>query len=223
MSKELQTAANLLSSTEIKELLGPAPVLSSENEKSYKEILDRLMECLAPRDFMEQLLIKQLSDCTWEMARYVRHKTLSIERNYRLFREFQAKRTKALAQMKDARAHKLAIDEPATALGRMRELEDIVDETLSDIDAILEKPAKELDHARALEKSMHYHLQLDQAYNTAVARRNDTLEQLDRYRRGSMKRLRKASDDIIDAEFNDVAAKANDIPVTLVPSQEDGQ
>jgi hypothetical protein len=35
--------------------------------------MGRLIHGLAPRDFMEQLLVKELTDCTWGMARYTRH------------------------------------------------------------------------------------------------------------------------------------------------------
>jgi hypothetical protein len=105
----------------------------------------------------------------------------------------------------------------------MYELEDTVENTVNDVDAILDRPTAELDHARALEKSIVYHLQLDQLLNTAVARRDDALEQLERYRRGSGKRLRKASDEIIDVEFNDVAQESKDPAPPLVPSNEDSQ
>ena len=146
-------------------------------------------------------------------------RALAIERRARQLREFQAKRAKALAQMKPEGSQPY----PANELGRMDELEDKIEDTVNDVDAILDKPMAELDHARALEKGVVYHLQLDQLLNTAIARRDDALEQLDRYRRGSGKRLRKASDEIIDAEFNDVAQESKDLAPPLVPSSEGGQ
>ena len=183
------------------------------------------MQCFAPDDFMEQLLIKELADGTWEVMRYTRHKPLAIERKSRQHREFQAKRAMALVQQQDAQARKVAADnrEPATEIGRMLELEHKVDSTIADVDAILDEAPVELDHARALEAGIVYHLQLDQLYNAAIARRNDTLDQLERYRRGSSKRLRKASEEIIDAEFKAVAAEPKDEAAPLVPSSESGQ
>ena len=80
MTQELQSKANIINSAELKELLGPPPILSSEDGKAYDEIAARLMECIEPRDFMEQLLIKQFVDSTWDTMRYARHKTLGIER-----------------------------------------------------------------------------------------------------------------------------------------------
>jgi hypothetical protein len=219
MTQEPMNTANILRSVELKELLGRPPVLSSENAKAYDEIWARLMECLGPRDFMEQLLIKQLIDETWEAMRYARHKSLAIERKARQLREYQAKRAKIQAQTKRVGSEPY----PATELGRMHELKDTIENTVNDVDAILERPMAELDHAHALEKSIEYYLQLDQLFNTAVARRDDALEQLERYRRGSGKRLRKASDEIIDAEFNDVAQESKDPAPPLVPSSEGSQ
>jgi len=91
---DLQKRSNVANLAELRELLGPPPVLSTENAKAYDEIATRLMECLAPADFLEQLLIKQLADCTWEIMRYTRHKTLAIERKFQQHREFQVKHAK---------------------------------------------------------------------------------------------------------------------------------
>jgi hypothetical protein len=87
----LLNKASILNSSELKELLGPPPVLSSEDPKGYDEMMARLMECLWPNDFLEKLLIKQIVDSSWEIVRYTRHKTLGIERRARQIREAQAK------------------------------------------------------------------------------------------------------------------------------------
>jgi hypothetical protein len=220
MSLELQTRLNASVLAELGDLLGPPPVLSTEDPKAYGEIKARLFQSIAPRDFVEQLLINEVAECTWLIKRYTRHMTLAIEGKFRQLREFQAKRAKALAQSKDAQARKSAASdrEPATELGRMYQLEDTVDGTVKDVDAILDAPAVELDHVRALEAGIVYYRQLDQLLNAAVARRNSALEQLERYRHGWGKRLRKASDEIIDAEFNDAAPGSKDVAVQLAPS-----
>jgi hypothetical protein len=156
MSKKLQTTSSVLSSPEFCNLFGPSPVLSTEDWIAYERLSLLLMECHEPKDFMEQLLIRQVIDSCWEMKRYINHKGLAIERTFRDQRPSQSKPT-------------------------------------------------ELDHAYALQMVMSYHMQLDQALNAAIARRNDALDQLERYRRGAGQRLRKASDEIIDAEFSEAA------------------
>jgi hypothetical protein len=40
---------------QLRQLLGAPPVLSTENVRSYHDTMGRLLECLAPRDFMEQI------------------------------------------------------------------------------------------------------------------------------------------------------------------------
>ena len=55
---------------ELREFLGPAPVLGSEDDRAYDAIMGRLTQSLAPRDFVEQLLVKEVADCFWEVTRY---------------------------------------------------------------------------------------------------------------------------------------------------------
>jgi hypothetical protein len=222
MNQEKSTATIL---AELKDLFGPPPVLSTENAKAYDEIMLRLIECFAPRDFMEQLLMKQLTDCTWDMKRYTCHKTLSIERKFRQRLGFLAKRVKAAAQNADGQARRPAEGDgkPVTELVRMYDLEDFVHSTVQDVDAILERLPAELDHARALEAAIEYHARLDELLNTAIARRNDVLDQLERYRRGLGGSLRKVSNEIIDAEFSVAELEPTENEVPLAPSIEEGK
>jgi hypothetical protein len=74
---------HLLAMAEIKKLCGPPPVLSTESVEAYDKMLFRLVESLEPRDALEQLFAKHLADCTWEIIRYTRHKTLLMERKHR--------------------------------------------------------------------------------------------------------------------------------------------
>ena len=90
MSQDLETTAtqSLASPDELRDLLGPPPVLSSEDDLAHNEMVARLAQALAPRDFVEQLLVRELADCTWEMARYRRQKTLTMERGFDEDRQF---------------------------------------------------------------------------------------------------------------------------------------
>jgi len=218
---ELQKKPNLAKLAELRELLGPPPVLSTENAKAYDEIVARLIESLMPQDFLEQLLIMQLADYTWEIMRCTRHKTLAIERKFQQHREFQARRAKIAAQNRDKLRSLAQSDrKPVTEIGRMLELEDVFDGGVEDVDEILNHPPVELDHARAFEANIVYEGQLDQLQNSAVGKRNDVLEQLERYRHGLGRRARKASDEIIDVEFNDAEPKSKQVEAPLVQSIE---
>ena len=72
------------------------------------------------------------------------------------------------------------------------------------VDQILERTPTELDHNRALEAAIGFIEQLDKLINSAATRRDDALEQLDLYQVGLGARLRQRSDQIIDAECNEI-------------------
>jgi hypothetical protein len=131
---------------------------------------------------MEQMLIKHLTDNTWEMNRYTRHKPMQMERKFKQLLEHRAQRVKAAAQNKQAQAGTLA--------GANRE----------EVEAILRQSPTEADHAEALEHGIDYAERLDKQLNEATARRDDVLEQLQRHREALGRYLRGVSDDIIDGE-----------------------
>ena len=80
MAQEIQKASLASDFTELKELFGPSPVLSSEDSKAYDTMLKRILKSLEPRDFIEEMFGKDLTDATWELKRYSRHKALVVER-----------------------------------------------------------------------------------------------------------------------------------------------
>lgn len=196
MAQQLQpvhTAESAARSDELRRLLPHTPVLSTEPKQAYGEILARLMDCLAPRDFMEQLLIKELADCTWEMARYTRVKTLSMERGFREHVRFPAH------EARDERTEE-GCEPPAEVAQR---------NSIDEADAL----ALELDHARALEWVIDYHERVNRLLFMTAGRRNSVLEQIEMYRSGIARRLRQASDDIIAGD----AAEARPEPLDATP------
>jgi hypothetical protein len=199
MPRKPQKKSSSPGSTELGDLFGPPPVLSSENIKAYVEMLTQLMECFGPIDFMEQMLIRQYADCTWEMLRYSRHRTLAIERKFRQHLEFQAKRANALAQ-KVGQTPGLPAQRPSNKFARMFELEEIVENVVVDVDKLLARSPDEIDHARALEAAIAYYARLDDLLSATIARRNDVLEQFERYRHGTSRRPRVTSDRTIEGE-----------------------
>ena len=100
MTYESQTSRTSADVAEFLQLFGPPPVLSSESIEAYELIMARLLECYAPQDFMEQLLVKEIADSTWEVTRNMRHKTLVMERRVRDRLGHQEARRKLAAQPK---------------------------------------------------------------------------------------------------------------------------
>jgi hypothetical protein len=196
---------------ELRQVVGPPPVLSSESMQRYDEIMAQLMECFAPQGFMQQLLLKDLTDCTWEMARYSRHTTLLMDRRFRQRLVFQAEREEAVGRSKDAPSQEPAEQDRAP----LTEPEDAFEGLIEEIDAILLPP--ELHHFRALEVALVYQEHLARVLNAAAARRDKVLERIERHRASLSQDLRCVSDQIIAAEFALPAAQADEIaaPVCL--------
>jgi hypothetical protein len=97
MTQQFKGRSNDVDADELLHMFGAIPVLSSESTRSYREIMVQLLEAFAPRDFMGQVLIKELTDSTWEMMRYTRHKTLGMNRRFAPRLAFQEQRRKAQA------------------------------------------------------------------------------------------------------------------------------
>jgi len=167
------TAATL---ARLERLSGRFPVLSSENRQHYEELLICLLEHYRPRNFLGERLIKYLADEEWETSRYKRHKILLIERRFRARLAFQAYREEAAKENKAALANKLAEHRGQFVLP-----EEALEGVVAEVDAMLLRPAEELEHARALEVGIVYFEHLDRLLNTAIVRRNAILAEIDRY------------------------------------------
>jgi hypothetical protein len=166
-------------------------------------MMRRFIECFKPQDFFETVLMKDVTDGTWEAARAGRHKVLLLHRRYRDRREAEAKRRKEWAVKKAELAKRVAAAkaEPAT------EPEDALDQLVDECDAILLEPATELDHNRVLEVTLVYQEKLDKAQMIALAKRDMALRQLEWYREGLGRRLRVVSDAFITDQANEAAAE----------------
>jgi hypothetical protein len=233
MTKDLQKSSPATDFAKLKELFGPPPVLSSEDPKAYDAMLARIIESLKASDFIEQLLGKDLMDATWEMKRYSRHKALVIERQIHEQQEMEeteeAEEAEQLEESAEESEQAKQADKPAvkgeqieqeevkqagaptTQFERMLELAAVVDSVVPDCDDIIAGPVDELENAAALQSGIQYYERLDRLYSVAMARREDVLKQLDLYRQGLGRHLRRVSDDIIEGEFSETREEAPSI------------
>jgi hypothetical protein len=79
-------------------------------------------------------------------------------------------------------------------------LEGKVLESPTELDEILQRTPTELQHNRALEKSMLFQEQLDKLIASATKRFNDALELFEHYREGLGQRLRRVAEDILKVD-----------------------
>jgi hypothetical protein len=160
----------------LERLCGRFPVLTSENRQDYEELLTSLLEAYCPRNFLGERLVKSLADEEWEISRCKRNKVLLLERRLRERLVFQAYRQKAAQADKAALTHKL--------VGQPRQWvlpEEVLEGLVAEVDDLLQRPAEELDHARALEVCIVYFERLDRLLNAAIVRRRAILADIERY------------------------------------------
>ena len=211
---------------EFSAILGSAPVLSTEHEAHYEKIWDGHIECLKPRDFLELLLIRQVQNETWKIFRFTRHQTVAIERHFRDSNKFQLQKVRELKARKEAATEEAAerAAQPFSELNRLLELEDTVLGIVADGDRILERTPSEIEHNRALEAGIVFQERLDKLINSALARRNDALRQLQIYRDGLGDYWRRISNDFIDiaaSKTKELERKMNVLPLVPVPKDDD--
>jgi hypothetical protein len=207
-----------------KMLFGPPPVLSTEDQKQFEGILDKVIMCLTPQDMVELIYIRQFVQASWIIDRFTRHGTVSIERWYRQSLQYQAQRMKIQKTRKEAQAQNKA-DQSGQAprdIAHLVALEENIIESASDIDEILLRKATELEHNRALEKGILLQEQIERLITSATTRRNGALGQLELYRIGLGQLVRESTSEIIDGECHEVSRQPQESVVPpLVPSKEE--
>ncbi len=215
----MRTKANV---TKMKALLGPAPVLSSENAKHYEQLFDHVVATLQPQDIMELMLIRRYVDNAWLIKRYMRHQTLSIERQSQEAKKLHAEQAKRREDDKDQRARRLADQQcEPTDIARIVDLAAVCDSGPNEIKRILDNGDAEIDHNRALQSSIVLIGQLAALLNQASAQADGVLDLLDHYRAGLGDRLRRISNEIIDADCHEVKTELEQhLAPPLMPSEE---
>jgi hypothetical protein len=170
-------------------LCGDPPVLSSEKRKDYESLFCHMADCVKPTDVIEWLLLKDVVDHTWEIRRLRRFKNQLIE-----------------VGQSPAAQISFIISGP----NPIEKLEENKKEQAPD------KPKKrkrkrrpsEADATQSFRQCIDDYQTLDRLLISAEDRRNAVLREIDRRRDGLAQRLRRASDDVIDAEFSETAVAA---------------
>ena len=160
------------------------------------------MDCFAPADILEWHLVNRLIEEAWFIKRYTRHQTVAVERWYQQSLEFQAQRVKAQRARKETLANSLAerMTQRPPEVADLLHLEGKVLDSPAELDEILLRTPTELQHNRALEKSMLFQEQLDKLIASATKRFNDALELFEHYREGLGQRLRRVAEEVLKAD-----------------------
>jgi hypothetical protein len=201
-------------------LLGRAIILNTESSGQFYGIQRRLFEAFEPQDIVEAILIRDFALASWEINRYTRHRTLSFDRSFRQSLEFQAQRLKSQNARRQELATHLAEDATQSPedIAQLARTESKVTDLVSATDEIFKRTATDLDHCRALEKGITFHKDVEFLIASLSKRRNEALQTLELYRAGLGKRVERAVNEILDAEYEEVESEHQDTDApSLVP------
>jgi len=199
-------------------------ILRTEDRELYDRIHTDFVACLAPEDILAGMLVHRLVNEAWFIMRYHRHQSLAIERRFHQSLDFQVQRIKTQNLRKDALARNLAerTSQNPTEVAQLVYLEK-VGNAIEAVDDILERTPTELEHNRALEKSIDFQVQLDGLVTNATKRFNETIELLDRYKTGLGNRLRQAAEALLNpkgTEHEENPPLAQTVAPPIAPSEE---
>ena len=175
---------------DIEVLFGDPPLLSTEDPRLYRELLDRFVGSVEPRNVIEWLWVKDIVDLSWEIARLRRYRALLIERE----------RESKNAEIDYAREH--ADDRDLCWMDRLKRPQ---------IEALRNAPRLDTEADSASLLILQYlgtYETVDKLLMSAELRRDRILRELDFRRERIAPLLRKTSDELIDARADAVPLAA---------------
>jgi hypothetical protein len=169
--------------------IAPAPLLPGEKETDYTTIAVRIVRASGPRDAIEEFLIRDIIDLTWEILRLRRVKTGILR-----------------ASAGDGVDRVLAgVGHPYLERDTLSQGWAAGDERArKKVEAILAKAGMTIDEvtAKTLESKLDSFERLDRMLASLEARRNNALREIDRHR--AALGGRQSIEEIEDADFRDV-------------------
>jgi hypothetical protein len=169
----------------------PAPLLPGENQSDYLKIAGRIANVSRPTDAIEEFLVRDVIDLTWEIFRLRRIKAGILRASTRAGVYTVLDRV----GYPDLERSELCDGWAAGDKNARREVSAILTKAGMTIDEVTaETFGHELD---SLER-------IDRMLASAEARRNNALREIDRHRQSLGTAARRSINDIEDADFLDV-------------------
>ena len=212
--------------SEIIDILGPPPLLSTEESKVYYAMLGYLANDIPPDDMITWLLLKDLVDHRIEMARYRRLKGALLQKvhNVRVQRNIAQLRTNLDAELKALRTQ---ADRDCESLRRdvhdLQERQKKMGEVTAHLEAKLaatneaysqairrweQHRATEQDLVNGLDDWIHDHQKIDRLLEIAERRFIVTRRELEQHISGFRKELRSKFQKVIDGDVIEAETQA---------------
>jgi hypothetical protein len=183
--------------TDVRALFGDPPLLRGEEASLYNNLMDQFSRLVEPRDMIEWWWVKDMTDHTWEIRRLRRFKVLFVElRRDKVMEHRQADQN---------RCHPKYVPAPVPD-GKKDTGEMLMQENPKY--KLVPVPDSEKDSAQMFRDVVDDYKSVDKLIASAELRRDRTLCEIERRREYLARRLRKASDEIIDDEVAETGAAA---------------
>jgi hypothetical protein len=171
--------------------IAPAPLLPGEKQADYAEVAMRIVRAAQPRDAIEEFLVRDVIDLTWEILRLRRAKAGMLRASMGVGVQ------NLLASVGSGYPETKNLGE-SWAAGN--------DAARTKVDVILKKAGLTIEEvtAKTLEKKIDVFERIDRMLASAEARRNNALREIDRHREALGGGVRRSIEEIEDAEFRDV-------------------
>jgi hypothetical protein len=177
--------------------LGPPAVLEGEDAASYDTLLARISGTLQPADVLEDIWVRDVVDLAWEIMRLRRLKAeLMKEAAY-----------EGVEKVLDPRTGLFFEETRVTAYDWAKRWATGDREAIAMVDRVLASCGLSMETVRARALSLHIDQfeRIDRMIAMAEGRRDSFLREIDRHRANFAQRLRRATADAEDAEFEVIA------------------
>jgi hypothetical protein len=175
--------------------ISPTPLLPGEAQTDYDSVAARVAAVARPRDAIEDFLTRDVIDLTWEILRLRRAKA-------GLWRAATSKGVEAIHLRIDNNDSFLRVLGPGFGqqwasgnVGKRQEFMEMLKKADLTMDDVM---------AEALAAVIDSFERFDRMLASAEARRNNALREIDRHREALGDAIRRAVDEVQDAEFRDV-------------------
>ena len=188
---ESAVPANPTSEHDQSSRLGPPLLIKGEDGAAYQEVLARISRAVKPKDFLEEIWVRDVTDLTWEILRMRRLKSALLASA--MSNTLPQILAPALDYMEArdlsrqwALGHRQAVKQVSKLLSRMGLTSDAL-------------------VAEALVAKIGTVERIDQMLTNAEVRRNAALREIERHRKTLGLALQQVSDNVVEAEFEDLA------------------
>jgi hypothetical protein len=174
------------------ELFGPPPLIEGEDAAAYNQLHARISGAVKPKDVLEEIWVRDVVDLAWEILRMRRFKAKLLASATSTGLQRILKRATTWMLEAQGLSQRWAARDPQAIKQ--------VDKQLAIMGLTMEAVTAETFFVMINDIE-----RIDRMIMNAEARRNAALREVDRHRSSVAQALRRASEEVVEAEFEDVA------------------